>query len=54
MGKSILVFVNLELYKVLYYKTKKQTTGNYNLFLKHGILDPNTGEKIQNATFELV
>lgn len=52
--KSILVFQNGEFLKQINYKTKAQAIGNYKLFRRFGILDPETLKPILNATFELL
>lgn len=52
--KSILVFQNGEFLKQINYKTKAQAIGNYKLFRRFGILDPETLKLILNATFELL
>lgn len=52
--KTILVFVNNELYKQISYKSKRAAKGNYLIFQKNGILNPLNGEKIENAKFELI
>lgn len=54
MNKSILVFVNGEFYKQICYNTKKLALQQYKLFNKKGILSPDTGKPIQNASFELI
>jgi hypothetical protein len=52
--RTILVFQNGELIMQIGYKTKASAKKQYSHFLKKGILDHLTGEKIENATFELV
>lgn len=52
--KTILVFKDGELFKNITYKTKKEAKGNYRIWKKHGMSDPDTGEIIKNLTFELI
>jgi len=52
--KTILVFKNGELIQQIPYKTKTLAKKNYFHFLKHGIIDPLTGNRIENTTFELL
>jgi hypothetical protein len=52
--KTILVFENGELTKQITYKTKTDAKRQYSHFLKNGIIDPSTGEKVKKATFELL
>lgn len=52
--KLILVFQNGELIKQLSYKSKAIAKKQYNLFMKNGIIDAETGLKIPNATFEII
>lgn len=54
MNKVILVFVNNELIRQINYKTKTIAKKQFSFFKKHGILDYETGEKINGATFELL
>ena len=54
MLKNILVFQSGNLIKQITYKTKAEAKKQYSVFLKRGILDPNTGEIINNAAFELL
>lgn len=52
--KTILVFQDGDLIKQITYKTKTETKKQYTHFLKNGILDPSTGNKIKKVTFELL
>jgi len=54
MGKSILIFLHGNLVQQIKYKTKSLAKKQYSLFIKHGYLNPNTGENINGATFELI
>lgn len=51
--KSVFVFVAGEFLKRISYRSKTAALQNYKHFKKHGIIDYNTGEKIEGATFEL-
>lgn len=52
--KTILVFQDGELIKQIPYKNKSIAKKHYSFFMKEGILDPSTGNKVKNATFELL
>lgn len=52
--KTILVFKDNELIKQLTYKTKTDAKKQFLYFQRNGILDSSTGDKIENATFELL
>lgn len=52
--KTILIFKDGELIQQIPYKNKNVAKKQYFHFLKNGILDPYTGEKVKNATFELL
>lgn len=52
--KTVLVFVDGELYRQITYKTKSDTIKNYNHFLRNGMIDSFTGSRIKNATFEIL
>jgi hypothetical protein len=52
--KTILVFEDGKLLKQISYKTKTEAKKQYTHFLKYGIPDPSTGNKIEKATFELL
>ena len=50
----ILVFEDGDLIKTIQYKNKTVAKRQYNHFLKYGIVNVSTGEKILNASFELL
>lgn len=53
--KTILVFdQHGNLMRGIRYRTKREAVGNFRLFKKWGMIDPNTGEKVENITFELL
>lgn len=52
--KTVMVFKDGELFKQIPYKTKTLAQKNYKHFKKNGIVDPDTGNKVENATFELL
>jgi len=52
--KMILVFLDGELIRQIKYKTKLAAKQNYRHFKKHGIVDPDTGLTIENATFQII
>lgn len=52
--KTILVFKNGMFLKQINYPTKSQAKIHLKHFNKRGICDPNTGETIENAIFELM
>ncbi len=52
--KTIIVFVNGIFYQQISYRNQAIAKKQFYLFSKKGIMDPNTGEVIENATFELV
>jgi len=52
--KMILVFLDGELIRQIQYKSKREAMANYRHFLKHGIVNPDTGLTMENATFEMI
>lgn len=52
--KTIIVFKGGEFLKLIKYPSKKLAKANLNVFKKHGIIDPNTGELIPNTQFEII
>lgn len=52
--KSVLIFVNGELFEVHQFKTKRESIGNFRLWKKHGKFSSETFEKIENATFQIL
>lgn len=52
--KLILVIHEGEIINQIRYKSKKEAIGNYRIFKKYGYISPQTWEKVENATFELI
>lgn len=52
--KMILVFLNGELLRSIYYSSKREAWRQYKLFKSKGILSRETGLPIEGATFEII
>ncbi len=52
--KTLLIFVNGQMYKAIQYNTKKLASQHYKHFKKWGILDPQTGNRLKNTSCELI
>lgn len=52
--KTIIVFLNGQTINQITYKSKTEAKLNYRFFKKRGILDPESGEVLQGAYFELI